>query len=86
MPKARSKELVLSYGSTYLYSQKTGYNTMLDIIFQYGREPVLIHRELIGFEGIQGFSYCNTIFVEKIKTADNDLYSQLNIKTGQTII
>ena len=54
MPKARSKELVLSYGSTYLYSQKTGYYTMLDIFFQYGREPVLIHRELIGFEGIRG--------------------------------
>ena len=32
---------------------ETGYNTMLYIIFQYGWQPVLIQRILIGLEWIQ---------------------------------
>ena len=33
MPKAQTKNLFLSYDCTFLYSRKTGLNTMLKIIF-----------------------------------------------------
>ena len=34
MPKARAKKRFQSYDCTFLYSYKTGYNTMLDIFFR----------------------------------------------------
>ena len=45
-------KLVIILKFLFYYLWKIVCNTMLYMIFQYGWEPVLIHRILIGFEAI----------------------------------
>ena len=53
MPKARANKTGFMIVHFYI-RKKTEYNTMLGIIFQYGLEPVLIQRIIIGFQSHTG--------------------------------